>query len=231
MYNEFFHAAVDSYMRKRATRELENPKERIFTHVTDRFLREGFVRVSMDEIASDLIMSKRTLYSVFPSKKSIVREVIDHLLADIRAGLEEIRNSEGTFIVTFHRTMTFLAHLGSRIGKPFLSDLQRQMPHQWKRIQEFRRDRILQTFSNLLDQGMREGYIRKGINKEVFLQSYLAAVEAIVTPSVLMYQSYSAGEAIQNILEIFFRGVLTEDATRELARFQKSTTISQHEDL
>jgi hypothetical protein len=87
-----------------------------------------------------------------------------------------------------------------------------------------------QTFSNLLDQGMREGYIRKGINKEVFLQSYLAAVEAIVTPSVLMYQSYSAGEAIQNILEIFFRGVLTEDATRELARFQKSTTISQHED-
>ena len=101
------------------------------------------------------------------------------------------------------------------------------MPHQWKRIQEFRRERILRTFSSLLAQGMREGYIRKGINTDVFLQSYLAAIDAIVTPSVLMHQSYSAGEAIQSILGIFFHGVLTQDATKELAILQRSQTISQ----
>ena len=218
-------------MKRKTKRDPENPRARILSHVSDRFLREGILHVPVDQIAADLVMSKRTLYSLFPSKESIVRQVIDHLLAEIQTALDEIQKSNGTFIETLHRTMTFLAHLGSRVGKPFLNDLQRQMPHQWKRIQEFRRDRILQTFSNLLAQGMREGYIRKGINKEVFLQSYLAAVEAIVTPSVLMHQSYSAGEAIQNLLEIFFRGVLTEGATEELARFQELTTISQYEDL
>ena len=98
-------------MKRKTRRESENSKERILSHASDRFLREGFLRVSVDEVASDLIMSKRTLYSVFPSKETLVRQVVDHLLAEVHANLEEIQGSEDAFIGTFHRTMTFLAQL------------------------------------------------------------------------------------------------------------------------
>ena len=208
----------------------QGPRERILIHVSDRFLQDGFARVSVDQIAADLIMSKKTFYKVFPSKEHLVEQVIESLLDQIRSHLSRIQESEATFIVKFHQVMTFLGQVGSRIGKPFLQDLQQQTPQLWARIETFRRDRITQVFSRLLDQGVREGYVRRNISKHMFLRCYLAAVEAVVNPTVLMHESFSAQEAIQSILEMFFHGVLTNTGSKTLLRLQRRETLYHPKD-
>jgi len=193
-------------------------RERIQAHVRDRILLHGFVQIPVDQIASELAISKKTFYKAYPSKDRLVEDIVEHFLVEIRTSIESIQRMDITALEKFQRVMTLLAQTGSRIGRPFLQDLQRQLPYLWDRIESFRRERIMNNFGQLFDQGMSEGHIRPGINRQVFLRGYIGAVEAIVNPNVLMHESFSAREAIQSILEIFFHGLLTADAGRKLTR-------------
>jgi AcrR family transcriptional regulator len=195
-------------------------RRRILDFVRDRFLQEGFSRVPVDEIAAGLAMSKKTFYLGFPSKDHLVREVIHEVMFDVRTTLDGIRNSDATFLMKLRTILLFLGQTGERIGKPFLHDLQRHMPDAWDEIQTFRRERITETFSRLIDQGIREGYIRSTVNKRVFFRAYLAAIDAVATPSVLMAESFSMREAVANIVEIFFRGILTAGGEKEFRKLK-----------
>jgi AcrR family transcriptional regulator len=209
----------------------EQQRQRILAYASERFFQEGFLRFSVDRIAADLQMSKKTFYEVFPSKKTLVEQVIEQQLEEIRKNLDAILRRDSSFVEKFHLVMRFMASVGGKIGHRFLQDLQRQSPELWDRIQRFRRERITQNFSKLLNQGLHEGHIRQAINTQIFLQSYLAAVDAVINPAVLMHQPFSAQEAMRGLLEIFFRGVLTSEATRKLARFQDQQTHNQHEEF
>lgn len=194
----------------------ESLREKIILQSRDRILCDGFTRLTVDRLAADMGMSKKTLYTAFAGKHEIVEAVIDSFLSDMKQGLDKITSDDQTFIQKFQRVMILLGKGTKRVGKPFLDDLQRQMPDQWEKIQLFRRERILSVFSLLIDQGIKEGSVRPDIQKHLFLTSYLAAIEAVITPAFLMNHPLSTREAIGGILQIFFQGALTPSASRKV---------------
>jgi AcrR family transcriptional regulator len=191
-------------------------KERILTLASERFLQEGFSKVSVNDLTSELVISKKTFYKFFGSKEDLLVQVMDRFLAGVRTRFTKILDSERNFVEKLGDVMTFLGQEIGRLGKPLQADLQRHAPEVWRRIENFRRERITQNFSLLLEQGMDEGFVRKDLNKTIALLSFLGAVENIVRPSVLVNESFSAREALQGITAIVFHGILTEEAERKL---------------
>ena len=188
-------------------------------------MKEGFSRLSVDELAAGMGISKKTLYATFPTKQKIVEAVLDSFLTTVKGRLERIMAERIPFVDKFFHVMLFLGETSSRIGKPFLVDLQRQMPHLWEKVQRFRRDRILTQFAALLHEGVEDGSIRPQVREEVFLASYLAAVEAVINPTFLMNQSLSTREAMSNIVELFFLGAMTPQASRKVAARSKNQPV------
>jgi len=198
----------------------EPVKERILTFASERFFQEGFSKVSVDDLASELVISKKTFYRFFGSKEDLLIQIMDRLVAGVRARFIKILDSDRDFVEKLAEVMTFLGQEVGRLGKPLQADLQRHAPDVWKRIENFRRERITQNFSLLLEQGMEEGFVRKDVNKKIALLSFLGAVENIIRPSVLVNESFSAREALQGIMAIFFHGILTEEAESKLNDIQ-----------
>jgi hypothetical protein len=118
--------------------------------------------------------------------------------------------------------MTLLGEQIRRVSKPLLMDVQRHMPSLWQDIERFRREHITRNFSALIEEGRRSGEIRQDIDARLFLLCYLAAIDGILTPAVLTNESFSAEEALNGILAIFFRGVLTPEAREQLDDLQHS---------
>jgi len=191
-------------------------RKKVILQSRDKILQNGFVRLTVDQLAADTGMSKKTLYSVFAGKHQVVEGVIDSFLSELKEGLDRVMSDDQIFTGKFQQIMILLGNGTKRVGKPFLDDLQRHMPEQWEKIQAFRRERILTVFSRLIDQGIREGSVRPDIQKDLFLTSYLAAVEAVITPTFLMSHPLSTREAIAGILQIFFQGALTPAASRKV---------------
>jgi phosphoribosylanthranilate isomerase len=97
-----------------------------------------------------------------------------------------------------------------------LRDIQIHSPESWEYIQDFRRKKILNIWGALVDQGKREGLIRPEINSRLFVLSLLGMVEHVVDPTVLAHESFSTEEAVQGIVQILSRGILTEQAVTQL---------------
>ena len=97
-------------------KRITSDKDRIFIHIRTLFLREGFNKISMDEIASELKISKKTIYKYFPSKEFIVIAIVEGLMKSIQGKLEEIINSESDSLEKMINLYQLIGQLLMEIG-------------------------------------------------------------------------------------------------------------------
>ncbi len=190
-------------------------KQRIVEVASKRFRQVGISKVTLDEIASELGMSKKTMYKFFPSKEDLLSAVVHGMMNGLRAKVESIVLSNKSFT---EKLPEILGHLGREIGmtsKQFLIDLQRFTPELWKEMDEFRRQRILTNVRQLFVQAKEENIFRGDVNIDLFLLIFVNSVQNIVTPQVLSEQSFSMNEALGGIFKIIFLGVMTDEARKQ----------------
>jgi AcrR family transcriptional regulator len=187
-------------------------RERIIGKARERFLHFGFAKVTLDEIATDLGMSKKTLYKHFESKEVLVREVMRSITRTMSRRIEAIVSSELPFEI---KARNVLADIGATLGtfsKQLQIDIQRFAPDLWTELEEFRRRQILDKIDRMFRQGIKENVFRRDLNPEIFLLVFLSAVQGIINPHILSSHSFSAPEAFRSILEILFEGALSEES-------------------
>jgi AcrR family transcriptional regulator len=196
-------------------------KQRIIDVASQRFREQGISKVTLDEIASELGMSKKTVYKFFPSKEDLLTEVVHGVMNNLRARVEGTVASDKPFA---EKASELLGHLGRIIGttsKQFLIDLQRFSPDLWKEMDEFRRQRILTSVRAIFVQAIEEGAFRKDLNVDLFILVFLNSAQNIINPQVLATQSFSMEEAVRGIFRIIFEGAMTEEARKNSRLFEK----------
>jgi AcrR family transcriptional regulator len=194
-------------------------KERIISFCQDRFTMDGFAGISVDEISSGLAISKKTFYKYFSSKEDVVQQILERFMGTIRANVERILLSDKSAVEKYSEVITMIGTNASRLIPAFGRDLQRRMPHLWKQVEDFRRQRISDVFTRLNHQGILEGTMRPDMNPRVFLMSVLASIDRIMQPEVLANESFSFGGAIEEILGIFFKGAMTQKGRDQFDEF------------
>jgi AcrR family transcriptional regulator len=202
-------------------------KQRIVEVASKRFRQVGISKVTLDEIASELGMSKKTVYKFFPSKEELLAAVVHEMMNGLRAMVEGIVASNKSFT---EKLPEILGHLGRQIGttsKQFLIDLQRFTPELWKEMDRFRRERILTNVRQLFLQAKEEGIFRKDLNIDLFLLLFISSVQGIVNPQVLSEHSFSMNEALDGIFNVILEGAMTEEARTSWKLIEKPMIASR----
>lgn len=203
-------------------------KEKIIAYCEERFLKEGFASISVDEIAGELGMSKKTFYKCFTSKEDVVRQLIERIMGGVRANIERILQSDKSAIEKHAEFIAMIATNTSKLMPMFGQDIKKRMPQFWKQIEEFRRQRIADVFNRLIAQGVVEGTMRPEMNKRVFLMCMLSAVDTIMQPQVLANESFSVSDAIREILNVFFVGALTPMGRNQFEQLRSAEPRVEH---
>lgn len=185
-------------------------RERILGAALEMFLKFGFSKVTMDELAADLGMSKKTIYAYFPSKDDLVRELVEKTLQSIEARVDRIVFSRKLdFVEKLKQLLIFVGMTISNSGQAFNTDLQKNAPGVWKEIDEFRRKKIVANFGRLFQEGIRKGVFRSDINPELLVRMYANTVQATLNPQTLSELPVSAPDIFDAIIKVFFEGLLT----------------------
>jgi AcrR family transcriptional regulator len=196
-------------------------RNRILEAAREQFFHLGFTKVTMDEIASGLGMSKKTLYRFFSGKDELLREVVELNRGEIERGLDEILQDKSlSFVERLKRLMAFLAMRLSRIGAPFMQDLHRNAPELWKEIETFRRRKATSVFGDLIDEGIQKGVFRGDVDRQLLTLMYVNLIQGIIHAEVLSQLPLSASQAFEAIIKVLFEGILTDD-------FRATYTASQ----
>ncbi len=190
---------------------------RIVAGARRHFLTHGFRGVTMDDIANELGMSKKTVYAHFPSKMALVESVILDKFQGIEAELQQITcGSSSDFPVVLHRMLSCIQGHTGEIQPPFIRDIRREAPEIWELVEGRRRDIIQRYFGKLLGAGRRAGTIRKDIPGKVVTDIILSAVQAIINPSRMEELNLTPKEGFSAIMTVILEGLITENGRSKL---------------
>jgi TetR/AcrR family transcriptional regulator, cholesterol catabolism regulator len=198
--------------------QLQNPvAQRILATARQHFMAHGFKNVTMDDLAAEIGMSKKTLYAHFPSKSVLIKSVLTQKLDEAASTLEKILSEQaGDFIGALHQ---FAAHVQKQTGEiqpVFVRDLSREEPALADYLIARRRQIVEKTFAKLLACGRDAGHVRNDIPIEFLLEIFLAILETIAVPKHLAAHDLTLTECLKWILSTFLKGVLTEKGRRNL---------------
>ena len=196
---------------------MKTEKEKIIAHCQEVFLKEGFFKISMDEIARDLKMSKKTIYKYFPAKHILVKEIVFDFIENNKKVIKDIVNQKQNAVKKFHLMVNFIAEILMRGGEKLFGEIQKHMPELWKEIDVFRVKVMNENISKLIEQGMKEKYFIE-MPVPLVLNIFISAIRSVVTPQFLMHNKFSGADALRYTIIILMNGVLTEKGKTVFAR-------------
>jgi AcrR family transcriptional regulator len=197
-----------------------NEKSRILNYCTEIFLKEGFFKISMDNIAVGLGVSKKTLYKHFTSKENLVSSVIENILRNIKNNLEKISSGDSNAILKLKGVSRFFSNFSIKVSDKWLNDIRTYGPQHWERIEQFRAKVIYKTINQILNQGKKEGLIVDHPN-EIILKIFLSAIQGVINPEFILNNNFSIKEAIRVTLNILFNGILTKKGRKVFKQIDK----------
>jgi AcrR family transcriptional regulator len=174
-----------------------------------QFFVHGFKRISMDDLASELRMSKKTLYSCFPSKSSLVEAVLKDKFNEVSADLHRLASEDASDIEeAIHRFLQRVQRHAAEIHPSFVRDLGREAPELFRIVEHRRRRLIRSHVAALFNKGRKAGLIRKDVPVYFLIEILLGAVEAIMVPSKVIELGLTLERGYSTIIRVVLEGAM-----------------------
>jgi len=180
-----------------------------------QFFVHGFKRVSMDDLAADLRISKKTLYACFPSKSSLVEAVLKDKFNEVEADLARVSSEHSSDMEeAIQRFLQRVQHHTAEIHPSFVRDLGREAPELFSIVEQRRRRLIRRHVAALFNNGRKAGLIRKDIPVHLLIEILLGAVEAIMIPSRVSELGLTLERGYSTIIRVILEGALERRSAR-----------------
>ncbi len=184
-------------------------KERILKAAESLFRKFGIRSVSMDDIASELGISKKTIYQNFEDKDSIVYEIArTNMMCDIEES-ERIYKESANPIEQVFKEATLLRKQASTINPAVFYDLKKYHPKTWQLFQEYNKVNFLEIVKQNLREGITQGYYREDINIEILSRLRMEEVEFAFSREVFPPESFNQMDVHTALIDHFLRGIMT----------------------
>jgi len=164
----------------------------------------------MDRLASDLGVSKKTLYQHFASKEQLLYAVVTRFLEETSSSVKGILGSGADVRDRLASLMNFLSRRLSGVSPVFFEELERQTPEMWQEVQDFRRRQIVKNILKLYRSGRRQGVFSTDPAPQLTVQLFLATVEGVMNPRVLSRLPYPPSQVMRAIITIFLFGTVSD---------------------
>jgi AcrR family transcriptional regulator len=185
-------------------------RQRIVEAARVHFFNHGFRSVTMDDLAEELGISKKTLYAHFPGKFDLLKAVLADKLTSVEATLKDVtRAHPHGFQATLRELLAGTRRELDEIKPPFVRDMRQKAPDIFKLVERRRAALIQRYMGKFFLDGQRLGMVRKDIPAKLIIEVLLAMVQSIMNPSKIEELGMMPKEGYAGILKIVLEGALT----------------------
>ncbi|WP_051620773.1 TetR/AcrR family transcriptional regulator [Paenibacillus sp. UNC451MF] len=182
---------------------------RILQTAAELFKAKGYRNATLSELASQLGMSKKTLYMYFTGKEQIAEAVMELTLSAIEGKVAAAKQGKGTPLEVFRAVFTSIKREILQLNPLFLEDVQKFAPGLWGRIELFR-SRQLSFMEGLLVQAQQEGLIRD-LNPKLASVMLMDSIQRYVRPDFAAKHGVAMMDVADTLFTLLFEGIRTND--------------------
>lgn len=188
-------------------------RERVLERAAELLRAHGCRGLTMEVLARELGVSKKTLYEAVPSKEALVEAMLQRMVRGLRGGLEEVLEREGMDYL--RRKEEFFAVVFRNLGRlppRVFQDIDRDYPRLRKRIEAVRGELLPGMLRRLLELGAREGKVRPDVDPGFFAAVFLAGANALMRAETLDRFGLHPVEMARRLAGLMFDGVAARPA-------------------
>jgi AcrR family transcriptional regulator len=194
-------------------------REKIVNKASEMFITLGFKSVTMDDIAGELGISKKTIYTHFKNKTDLVKEVTSVLFEFITHGIDCICELDNNPIEELYEIKKFvMMHLKNENSSPQYQ-LQKYYPEIFHTLKNQQFEMMQECTVRNLKKGVEQGLYRNNLNIEFVSRIYFIGVNGIKDDELFPARNFPKAQLMEEYLEYHLRGIVTKKGQLTLNKF------------
>jgi AcrR family transcriptional regulator len=207
--NEFPSIILETRKTKIVSKGVMEDQNKIIEMTEEKFFRDGFYKTTMDEVASEIKMSKKTIYKFFPSKEDLVTAIAKHFMEGVKSKVVPALNSDKNAIEKLAELNSILAKISQKVSTKRMDEIRTYFPSLWTEIDSFRTKMMFGNITKVIDQGKAEGLFID-YPTPIIMNTLVSAVRSTVNPEFILNNNFSIAEAALYTFKIVIGGIVTE---------------------
>lgn len=179
---------------------MDEKLEQIIKESARVFFKYGIKSISMDDIARELGMSKKTLYLYVENKTDLIQKILDYNLTCQCSEKDTIAGKNLNAIAILLEVSKMINRHLKQMNPSVTYDLQKYYPDLFRNYIEKKREELYKDIKKNIEQGISEGLYREDLNVELIARLYIKKLENIHDPEFLPSAEFN----IENIFEVMF---------------------------
>jgi AcrR family transcriptional regulator len=184
-------------------------KERILVKAEELFMQYGIRSVSMDDIANNLGMSKKTVYQYYADKDELVDAVVDGHISMIQTDCTNCRKDAKDAVHEIYITMERILDEFSNMNPMLLYDLEKFHFRSYQRFKDHKDKFLAQIIRQNIEWGMKDELYRQNLSVDIMSKFRLESMMIPFNVSVFPPGKYNLATLSEYIIEHFVYGLAT----------------------
>ncbi|SRX72313.1 HTH-type transcriptional repressor KstR2 [Aequorivita antarctica] len=196
-------------------------KEKIIQKATELFLKLGFKSVTMDDIANEMAISKKTIYTHFKNKTALVKECTFCVMNSITSGIDQICALDQDPIEELFEIKKFILRKLEDDQSSPQYQLQKYYPEISKKLHQNQFEKMMECTQKNITKGINQGLYRSNLDTDFIARLYFLGITGIKDQYLFPIEKFSTKFLTEEYLEYHLRGIVTEEGLLTLKKFIK----------
>lgn len=198
----------------------------IFEQATLLFLRCGIKSVSMDDVARELKISKKTLYRFVKDKNDLVsKSLAFHCKREVDITCEIISGNSNAI----DELLEISKYVGGQLKQVHPSihyDLEKYYPEAWRIFTAHKMEHIYSCVAQNLEKGIKQGIYRSNINIPIIARIYISRIDAVFDTQIFPQDKFKMLDVYSEMLRYHIRGIASEKGIKYLVQKMKKEKLN-----
>lgn len=180
----------------------------IVEKVWNLFHKYGIKSITMDDVAHELGISKKTLYELFSDKSELVEKVVDKGIENQQMRIRNAKKDAQNAIREVFDVFTVYLQLVKERFPSFEYDLKKYYPATAAKLNKIKRKEVIETISSNINRGKKEGLYRDDLNAEIISRFNFLIVDNLGRQELFTTEEIYSGEFSTQMFLYHLYGIL-----------------------
>jgi AcrR family transcriptional regulator len=202
-------------------------ENRILFKARDLMIHNGVKHVTMDDIANQLGISKKTIYQFYKDKDALVMAVVNFELEEQSLKCKKTQENADNAVHEMFMLLEDIQQMFKNMNPLTMSELAKYFPDAFERIQKHKDVFMHQIIRDNLVKGVAEGFYRKDIDPDILSIYRLETSFVPFNAQLYPFSRFDIGKVTMQITENFVYGVMTIKGIELMEKYKhQETTIA-----
>lgn len=200
-------------------------RQRIIEEASKMFRTYGIRAVTMDMLANQMNISKRTIYEVFRDKDEVLTGVLDWMAVKQKENTARIMKDSENVIEAIFRIIDMMMDHFQKISPAFIMDIKRIHKEAVGNAERHHSVPFIDNNCEILKKGVEQGIFRDDINVELTNKCMLEVAKMTVDKETFPPDHFPGAEVVKNIYISYLRGISTAKGLELIDKYEKNGFI------